>query len=290
MENRMDSGRKQTAMKRFCAFWTVCILLLCITPLCAWAAQQINYGTLLLDMLEAYEEGKDAARIDADVQAIGEDMAYAIAEHWKSVYLNPDYQLLLYGRDDPDQIPVSRAHAFIVLGYELENGEMTDELKGRCEAAACAAAAFPDSILVCSGGATGKNNPDRHTEAGLMKAYLSGPCGIPEDRILIDERAKTTVENAVNTLAILREKGIASMTLVTSSYHQKWAQVLYNALAEQYREKYGYSADMIGNFCYDIVPSQEMFLQDDRIAIRQLGGILGLTDEQMNRFPRPARK
>ena len=290
MENRMDSGRKQTAMKRFCAFWTVCVLLLCITPLCVWAAQQINYGTLLLDMLEAYEEGKDAARIDADVQAIGEDMAYAIAEHWKNVYLNPDYQLLLYGRDDPDQIPVSRAHAFIVLGYELENGEMTDELKGRCEAAACAAAAFPDSILVCSGGATGKNNPDRHTEAGLMKAYLSGPCGIPEDRILIDERAKTTVENAVNTLAILREKGIASMTLVTSYYHQKWAQVLYNALAEKKKKKYGYSADMIGNFCYDIVPSEELFLQDDRIAIRQLGGILGLTDEQMNRFPRPARK
>ena len=98
------------------------------------------------------------------------------------------------------------------------------------------------------------------------------------------------MENAVNTFAILREQGIQSMTLVTSSYHQRWAQVLYNALAEQYRERYGYAADMIGNFCYDIVPSEEMFLQDDRIAIRQLGGILGLTDDQIKRLPRPVRK
>ena len=73
-------------------------------------------------------------------------------------------------------------------------------------------------------------------------------------------------------------------------YPEENIEYIIKKLMEQYREKYGYSADMIGNFCYDIVPSQEMFLQDDRIAIRQLGGILGLTDEQMNRFPRPARK
>ena len=46
--------------------------------------------------------------------------------------------------------------------------------------AAIAARVFPDSILVCSGGATGDNNPERHTEAGLMKQYLAGTCGIPQ--------------------------------------------------------------------------------------------------------------
>ena len=289
MKKRMSRWR-QKAMKRFCVLFIASVLFLCFTGSEAWGKAVVNYGTLLMDMIEAYEQGKGSEKIDADVQAIGDEMAFAIAEHWKNVYLNPDYQLLLYGEDDPGQLSVSRAHAFIVLGYELDKGEMTDELKGRCEAAACAAKAFPDSILVCSGGATGKDNPERHTEAGLMKAYLSGSCGIPEERILTDESARTTVENAVNTFAILREQGIQSMTLVTSSYHQRWAQVLYNALAEQYREKYGYTADMIGNFCYDIVPSEEMFLQDDRIAIRQLGGILGLTDDQIKRLPRPVRK
>ncbi len=255
------------------------------------SSEPVTYGKLLADLLSAYEnpaEG-DIARIDADVEALGTDMARSIAEHWKQVYLDPGYKLLLWGEDDPALIPVRGAHAFVVLGYQLMDGEMTDELKGRCDAAAAAAHAFPDSIIVCSGGATGENNPEAHTEAGLMKEYLAENCGIAPERIYTDERAMTTAENAINTFAILKAQGIETMTIVTSAYHQKWGQVLYNALAAQYRAEYGYSAEIVGNYCFDIEPAQANYLNGHRIAISQLGRILNLPKEETDLFRSPSR-
>ena len=166
--------------------------------------------------------------------------------------------------------------AIVVLGYELENGEMTDELKGRCEAAAAAARSFPSAILVCSGGATGENNPENHTEAGMMKEYLAEQCGIDADRILIDESAMTTVENAVNTFEMLRERDIRTMTIVTSAYHQKWGQAVYNAVGAICRLEYGYAVEIVGNYCFDTEPSNPMLRMDSFIASRQLAQILNL--------------
>ena len=256
-------------------------------------------GQLLEDLLTAYEQpgAEDAECIEADLAAIQAvsaadyPVAKAIADHWRQVYLDPAYALCCHGEGDlaPELsdagIPDAPTHAFVVLGYELQNGEMTDELKGRCEAAAAAARSFPKTILVCSGGPTGPNNPDRHTEAGLMKQYLVEVCGIDEGRIFTDERALTTAENAVNTFAILKAQGVESMTIVTSSYHQRWGQALYNALAAIYEQQQGYHARLIGNYCFDTQPSVEVFLKDDWFAIYQLGEILKLPKAQMARFP-----
>ena len=240
-------------------------------------ANGMTFGTLFSDLLNAYDS---AARIDADAAMLDDGVARAIAAHWRKVYLG-DYKLYRYGVDDPASLPITGAHAFVVLGYELRNGEMTDELKGRCDAAAAAALAFPDSILVCTGGATGANNPEKHTEAGLMKEYLSERWGIAPERIFTDEKAMTTAENAVNTLAILREQDVETMTIVTSAYHQRWGQTLYNALAAQYKQKYGWAPEIIGNFCFDIAPESPLYLLDARIAVMQLGSVLGLSPAQL---------
>ncbi len=266
-------------------------VLLLASSVCASDREEGGFGILLADLLEAYENPseEDSGRIDADVEAIADnrEIAQCVADHWRKVYLDPDYRLYLDGKDDPAQLPVedASAHAFVVLGYELENGEMTDELKGRCNAAAAAAKAFPESILVCSGGATGKNNPEKHTEAGLMKEYLSEVCGIGAERIFTDEKAMTTAENALNTFVILKEQGIRTMTIVTSSYHQRWGQVLYNAVGAQYRQESGYSAEIIGNYCFDTEPSVAIFNRDEAFAIWQLGGILGLGADEMRLLP-----
>ncbi len=240
------------------------------------AASTVNYGTLLDDLLDAYT---CVTRIDMDVKLLDDDVAGAVAAHWKKVYLD-DYHLYRYGVDDPASLPIAGAHAFVVLGYELKNGEMTEELIGRCDAAAAAAKAFPDSILICTGGATGANNPERHTEAGLMKDYLVRSCGIAPERIFLDEKAMTTTENAINTFAILRAQGIETITIVTSTYHQRWGQVLYNAMAARYRQACGYSAEIIANYCFDINPSNILYRQDALIALSQLRSILALSQEQ----------
>lgn len=272
-------------MKRMIA---VVFALLLLIGTCQ-ASESINFGTLLADLVEAYENPSedDLTRIDAEVSALDDEVAEAIAEHWKQVYLDESYELLLFGKDAPGtlDIPDPATHAFVILGYELQNGEMTEELKGRCNAAAAAAEAFPETILVCSGGATGRNNPEQHTEAGLMRDYLAKTCGIDTARIFIDERALNTAENAINTFDILRSQNIETMTIITSAYHQRRAQVLYNALAALYRQEYDYCVEIVGNYCYDIAPSGMNSSMDDRLAVQQLAGILALPQEQRNLLP-----
>ncbi len=162
---------------------------------------------------------------------------------------------------------------------------MQPELMGRCDAAAAMARFFPSAILVCSGGATGENNPEGHAEAGLMKAYLVERCGIGAERIFIDEKATTTAENAANTLDILRQQGVQTMTVVTSAYHQRRGQVLYSVMAELYRQRYDCSVEIVGNYNYDIEPSSPIQTFDARIAAGQIAELLELPDEVRQSLP-----
>jgi vancomycin permeability regulator SanA len=162
----------------------------------------------------------------------------------------------------------------VVLGYQLEDGEMKPELNGRCDAAAAAARSFPDSILITTGGATGANNPEGHTEAGLMKDYLIEQHGIDAGRIFAETEAMTTLENAVNTFAILKDRGIDTITLVTSSYHQRRANLLYETLAEILRRTEGFSVTVSGNYGCEAQTSEVLEQYDARIAAMQLDEIL----------------
>lgn len=254
---------------------------LCLTCVASLAENTpVTYADLLWDLAEARLNGTGTEKIDADAEAMNDPVAAAVAEHWKKVWLDPDYRLFMYGTDDPAELPVTGKHAFVVLGFQLENGEMTDELKGRCDAAAAAAKAFPDSVIVCSGGMTGANNPGNHTEAGLMKAYLSDVCGIDPERILTEEKSMDTAENAVNTMPILREQGIETITIVTSAYHQRRGQTLYNAVAALYRQEYGYSVEIVGNFCLDFETDTDEIL-DLAIGTMQLAFILNVPEDQV---------
>ena len=246
-------------------------------------SSDVTLGTLLSDLLDAALNPPKAgtARIDADLEALNDSVASAVADCWKRVYLDPNLRLLILGRDDPAELAITGKHAFVVLGYALENGEMTDELQGRCDAAAAAAAAFPRSVLVLSGGATGEGNVENHTEAGLMKQYLAGRHGIDPERICTDERAMTTAENAQNTMEILETLGVDTMTLVTSAYHQPRAQVLYTAVAALYAREKGYSVRIVGSFCFDAPPPEYPAEYDAVIAAAQLAEILSLPEEEM---------
>ena len=288
------SGKRRTA--------AVLLLLTVLLSVCAPAAaaknpvyriREENNDTFvaLLDRLKKACETpaeNDGEEIDALVEAIAEvnaddgDIARAIAEHWKAVWLDPGYRMCVWwGREKANELTATKPdydekHAFVILGYQLKDGKITEELKGRCEAAAAAARSFPDAWLICSGGPTGSNNPNRHTEAGVMKHYLVSKCGIEGKRILTDHRALTTLGNAENTFAILRKQDIHSITIVTSTYHQKWGQVLYNAMAALYEKRYGFKVRIVGNYCFDIEPESESLRKGYRIAINQLTEMLKL--------------
>ena len=259
----------------------LCIIL-CAGAACgknAVAEQEtaVTFTVLVADLENAcLDPSREAsARIEADLDALDDPLARAVAEHWQETWLNPDYRMYMYGTDSPLLLPVTGRHAFVVLGFQLQNGEMTEELIGRCEAAAAAARAFPDSILVCTGGATGGNNPDRHTEAGRMKEYLTERCGIEADRIFTDELSLTTAENAVNTLAILQKQQIETITVVTSDYHQLWGQTLFHAQAEKNRLAGGRPVRIIANYNWPAGRKSEIYGTGLRYTVLQLNEILG---------------
>ena len=232
--------------------------------------REINFDTFFSDLGAAQNA---LSLINEDVLALNDELISYITEKWRRICLDPDYRILVNGTDDPTEIPVSGKHAFVVLGFELKDGEMKDELKDRCNAAAAAAQAFPDSILVCSGGATGENNPEKHTEAGLMKEYLTQECGIDAERIFIDEKAMETVDNALNTFEILKEQQVEEATLITSDYHQRRANLLYEALSEFIRETEGYSVAFTGNFSCKAEPAYGTGMEE-RLLAYQLSGMI----------------
>ena len=257
--------------------------------------QLTSMGRLLSDLVAAHETPSAEANqaIDADLAQIQSEnaqnyaIASSIANHWKAVYLDPNYQLFLHSGGEyatelqGTAIVDSPTHAFVVLGYELKNGEMADELKARCEAAAAAARSYPNTVLVCSGGATGQNNPENHTEAGMMRDYLVNVCGIDESRILVDERARTTAENAINTLQIMQQNGCQTMTIVTSGYHQRWGQADYNAMTAIMSQQTGYAPQIVANYCANVVNSDPRYEHDDRIAVMQIAQMLQLPESDI---------
>ena len=236
------------------------------------AERMVDISTLLTD-LASDQEARN--QVTADMKALeNNELAVFIVEKWNEIYFSPDYRLYIDGKDDPKALPISGKHAFVILGFELENGEMRDELKARCEAAATAAKTHPSSILVCSGGATGEKNPEGHTEAGLMKEYLVQNCGIAPERIYIDESAMTTLDNAVNTFTILKNQGVDTITIVTSSYHQRRANILYETMAEILRKTEGVSITVAGNYGCEAQAPDGLDKFDARIAAMQLNEIL----------------
>ncbi len=235
------------------------------------AEATVTYGDLVSDLLKLLNAQRN---VRLDLETLNDEFSAAIAACWENAYGDDAYALRLYGASDPALLPVEGRHAFVVLGLELADGEMREELKGRCDAAAAAARAFPDSVLVLSGGATGENNPDAHTEAGMMQAYLTERCGIGAERIFTDERALTTVGNAVNTYAILRRLGIESFTLVTSGYHVPRAVLLYEILGLINRDVLGDTPRIVENYAFDAPAPEGTEVTDPFIAAMQLREIL----------------
>ena len=275
-------------MKRLLAVMLAILLLAGIALGEKWEMSEenrIRFRTLFDQLETASGSDADRAAIDAqleDIRLKSEDdyqLGRAVTDHWYSTVLDSRYRMFVHRGEktaaalERSGLDFSGKHAFVVLGFQLQDGEMTEELVGRCEAAAAAARSFPESLLICTGGATGPNNPEGHTEAGQMKRYLARNCGIDASRILTETEAMTTLENAANTFRILKQREIETITIVTSDYHQRWGQILYNAIAAIYEQMTGYRVRIVGNYCYPAQPGSSSF-SGCSVALDQLKHML----------------
>ena len=106
------------------------------------------------------------------------------------------------------------ADYLLILGGPLDGEKPSELLMERIKTAAEYLEEHPAMKAVCSGGIKGKHQ--KLSEAQIMKNALL-ELGIAEDRILLEEQAKTTLQNFKYTKQMLGED--ARVIYVTSRFH-----------------------------------------------------------------------
>ncbi|MGW6421803.1 YdcF family protein [Nocardia sp. NPDC055053] len=117
----------------------------------------------------------------------------------------------------PNPLPalVGPQTGIVVLGYGLlPDGALRPELENRLTAAWLQAVAAPFSPVIVTGG----NPQNGISEAEAMRRWLVGR-GLPGDRIHVEDRAGSTVQNALFSTRMLRDLGATSAVVVTSPNH-----------------------------------------------------------------------
>lgn len=185
-------------------------------------------------MIRYYKAYGDAAQ--TDIVRLTQELASTDAEQaqaWGDImdywdYVNSDMEV--HTDVLPDGLPTDDTLCITVLGYALNaDGTMKDELIGRLQVALDSAAKYPNAYIACTGGGTAAQNPSA-TEADQMAAWLIGQ-GVDEERIIVENRSKSTVQNAQLTYALLRKQypQITDLAIITSDYHVPRGCLLYNA-------------------------------------------------------------
>ncbi len=104
----------------------------------------------------------------------------------------------------------------MVLGYGLNpDGTMRTILRRRVLTGLAVAQFFPQSPIIVTGG----NPQNGRTEAGQMHRMLR-ILGFPDDRIIVEDRANSTVQNAAFSVPLAKQADTSGIILVTSTTHQ----------------------------------------------------------------------
>ena len=117
----------------------------------------------------------------------------------------------------------------IVLGAGLRGDVPTLSLRNRLDAALEWLEAHPDCVAVVSGGqGPGENMP----EGEAMGIWLEAR-GIEPERIIVEDRSTSTMENLENSFALIREAGgepDGNCAVITSEYHLCRAKLMAESL------------------------------------------------------------
>lgn len=142
--------------------------------------------------------------------------------------------ILLGGRDDADR----DAPVMIVLGAMVWPDGPSPALVRRLDKALEYWRSHPDVIIIVSGG-QGADEPV--SEAQAMYDYLL-QAGIPAQSIHMEDRSTSTVENLVNSKAILTQLGFDAektpVVVVSNAFHLTRVRMLC--------DRYGLDADTLG--------------------------------------------
>lgn len=122
--------------------------------------------------------------------------------------------LALYGRNDN---ATYNEKTVIVLGCGIRGERVSVGLAKRLNKANEYHLQNPDAVIIVSGG---QGPQEDISEALAMKRYLIEK-GVPEDRIIMEDKSTSTITNFKYSHEIMKEKGLPddSVVFVTNGYH-----------------------------------------------------------------------
>ena len=119
-----------------------------------------------------------------------------------------------------------KKHAIISLGYVLnDDGSMAPQLIQRLELTLRLANQLTESQVIVTGGLAKRGN----TESQQMKHWLVQN-GVCPERIIEENKATNTIDNARLSLELLKQHHIQSATLISASIHVHRSQILFETL------------------------------------------------------------
>lgn len=200
--------------------WLIFVILLLVgAGLLFFAATGHDYVAALLVLIAAliviYRFGGHGLRVAVTVLLVIGMAAFIIIE----------IPIVREARTDaPDD-----CEYVIVLGAGLKGDVPTLSLRNRLDAALEWLEAHPDCVAVVSGGqGPGENMP----EGEAMGIWLEAR-GIEPERIIVEDKSTSTMENLENSFALIREAGgepYGNCAIITSEYHLCRAKLMARSL------------------------------------------------------------
>lgn len=148
----------------------------------------------------------------------------------------------------PDGLPTDDSLCIVIMGYGLNpSGTMKEELIDRLVAGLSSALKYPNAYVAVTGGPT--SNVDGVTEAGQMARWLREH-GIEDNRLIVENKAMSTTQNAKRVCRILAEDypQVKSLAVITSDYHIHRSCALFTTAAHCAAQAYGTAPlELVGN-------------------------------------------
>ena len=174
----------------------------------------------------------------------------------------------------PDDLPQDDSLCIVVFGYGLgADGSIQPELEDRLYVALNAARQYPNAYVAVTGGQT--SEVAGVTEGGQMAAWLRAQ-GVAESRVIVEDQALSTTQNAANTYKLLTSaySQVKTLAVVTSDYHVACAGVLLQIWSDYQSQVNGTPALNVaaGVSCATDTPVGDRMLSSQAWGIAQITG------------------
>lgn len=174
----------------------------------------------------------------------------------------------------PDDLPQDDSLCVVVFGYGLgADGSIQPELEDRLYVALNAARQYPDAYVAVTGGQT--SEVAGVTEGGQMAAWLRAQ-DVAESRLIVEDQALSTTQNAANTYKLLTSAypQVKTLAVVTSDYHVACAGVLLQIWSDYQSQVNGAPALNVaaGASCATDTPVGDRMLSSQAWGIAQITG------------------